>query len=86
MKIYPVLDNPTIRERKALGFSGSFANPNEIAAIDSGNFRPPRKGEWYLSSAVVGAYRTPSDLSVPCCIARLVRIEKAETVKIVGII
>ena len=27
-------------------------------------FRPPNKGEWYLSGAIVEAYRAPSDLSV----------------------
>ena len=28
-----------------------------------GDFRPPRKGEYYLSGAVVVAYRAPNDLS-----------------------
>ena len=28
-------------------------------------FRPPRRGEFYLSGAVVQAWRTPNDLSTP---------------------
>lgn len=28
-------------------------------------FRPPKKGEYYLSGAIVAAYRAPNDLSSP---------------------
>lgn len=28
-------------------------------------FRPPKKGEYYLSGAIVTAYRAPNDLSTP---------------------
>jgi hypothetical protein len=28
-------------------------------------FRPPKKGEFYLSGAIVQAYRAPNDLSTP---------------------
>lgn len=34
-----------------------------------GEFRPPRKGEWFLSGAIVGAYLAPNDLSNPYYIA-----------------
>lgn len=38
----------------------------------TGEFRRPRKGEWYLSGAILEAYRAPSDLSAEFHIARLV--------------
>ncbi|MGO7308822.1 hypothetical protein ACCS91_33745 [Rhizobium ruizarguesonis] len=28
-------------------------------------FRPPKKGEFYLSGAIVQAYRAPNDLTTP---------------------
>ena len=35
----------------------------------SGEFRPPRKGEHYLSGAIITAYRAPNDLDSPYWIA-----------------
>ncbi len=53
--------------------NGERAN---IRAQFTGEFRPPKKGEWYLSGAVVEAYRAPNDLSTPYYIARIVWVEK----------
>lgn len=36
----------------------------------TGEYRPPRKGEYYLSGAIVAAYRAPNDLSTAYWIAR----------------
>lgn len=33
--------------------------------------RPPKRGEWYLSGAIIGAYRAPNDLTTPHHIARI---------------
>jgi hypothetical protein len=33
------------------------------SAVTTGEFRPPRKGEWYASGAVVEAYMAPNDLT-----------------------
>ncbi len=38
----------------------------------TGEFRPPKKGEYYLSGAIVEAYRAPNDLSTPYWIASFV--------------
>lgn len=46
-----------------------------IAAKWTGEKRPPRKGEFYLSGAIPVAYRAPNDLDTPYLIARLVRVE-----------
>jgi hypothetical protein len=48
-----------------------------IAYRWTGERRPPRKGEWYLSGAVIEAYQASNDLDSPYHIAEpvLVRIE-----------
>ena len=43
-------------------------------AKPTGEKRPPKSGEWYLSGAIIEAYRAPNDLSTPYLIARLVRV------------
>lgn len=40
-------------------------------AVMTGEFRPPRKGEWYISGAIPAAYRARNDLSTPYHIAIL---------------
>lgn len=44
-------------------------------AEPTGEYRPPRAGEWYLSGAPVAAYRVLGDLSTSYDIARIVRVE-----------
>lgn len=41
-----------------------------IRYVGTGQRRPPRKGEYYLSGAIVIAYRAPNDLETPFEIAR----------------
>jgi hypothetical protein len=36
----------------------------------TGEFRPPRQGEWYLSGAIIEAYLAPAGLSSAYWIAR----------------
>lgn len=54
-----------------------WAGRNKMA-VWTGEKRPPRKGEWYLSGAIVEAYRAPNDLTTPFHIARVVTV-KIET-------
>lgn len=42
----------------------------------TGEFRPPLKGEWYLSGAIVEAYLAPNDLSTEYWIAVPVEVER----------
>lgn len=42
-------------------------------------FRPPKKGEWYLSGAVPEAYKAPNDLGQAFRIMQPVRVERIET-------
>jgi hypothetical protein len=54
-------------------------------AIRIGEFRPPKKGEYYLSGAIPMAYKAPNDLSTSYHICKLARISKQypETVFII---
>jgi hypothetical protein len=42
-------------------------------ASPTGEFRPPRKGEWYLSGAIIEAYQAKADMSDPYVIVKLVK-------------
>jgi len=51
-------------------------------AIRTGDFRKPKKGEWFLSGAIPEAYKAPNDLSVAYYIMRPVKA-KTKTVWII---
>ena len=68
--IYPLGDrvpNLVMREQKY------------IKAVWTGEFRNPKKGEWYLSGCPIDAYLAPNDHSSPYHIAKLV-VTKTETI------
>jgi len=52
-----------------------------VMAVPTEERRPPKKGEWYLSGALVEAYRAPNDLGTAFRIARLVMTETITTVR-----
>ena len=76
MRTYPLVDAPTAAECELLNVSPR--NAAAIVAISSGEKRPPRAGEWYLSGAIVEAYRAPNDLAAAYHIARLVVVSPNE--------
>lgn len=41
----------------------------------TGEFRPPKRGEWYLSGAIGEAYQAPNDLSTAYNILRIVGVQ-----------
>jgi hypothetical protein len=45
-----------------------------VMAINSGQFRCPKKGEWFLSGAEALAYKSPNDLNQEYFIATLVKV------------
>lgn len=53
-----------------------FPNNKKFTAVPTGEFRPPKKGEWYLSGAVVEAYKARNDLTQEFHIARLVLVKR----------
>jgi hypothetical protein len=73
---YPVGDYVTREERAALSIDLSKLAWPEVRAEWTGEKRAPKAGEWYLSGAVITAYRAPNDLSIPYHIACLVRVQK----------
>lgn len=57
-------------------------NHKNLKARWTGEKRPPRRGEYFLSGAVIEAYKAENDLTTPYHIAELVEIE-TKTVQIV---
>ena len=75
-------------DREALGIEGLYisAFSKKIMAVFTGEKRCPKAGEWFLSGAVVEAYRTKNDLDTPYYIASLVRTELVQFRKITAMI
>lgn len=91
--IYPLGETPTADETGGASFNERFysqtlnAGSEKFKAVATGEFRPPRKGEWYLSGAIVTAYKAANDLGMSFHIAKLAKVEKiiTETVKIIDL-
>lgn len=77
-KLYSVADFLTEEERHWFGPIHSFSeNHSRVMRVRPvGQTRCPKKGEWYLSGAVVEGYRAKNDLSTPYIIAELVLVER----------
>ncbi len=97
MKIYPVMDPLNKVDAKLLGVGYNCINQFQkclksqeanapivfIGAVNTGEFRRPKKGEWFLSGAVGEAYRAPNDVSKDYYIGKLVKFKKVTTMVIV---
>jgi hypothetical protein len=70
-KLYPLADFFVYPEK---GISGLSVQKNLRAQL-TGEFRAPRKDEWYLSGAIPQAYRAPNDLTMSFYIVKIVKIE-----------
>jgi len=64
------------------GSSEFFGPYKTVRAQWTGEKRCPKKGEWFLSGAIVEAYLAKNDLSTPYHIAKLVRV-RTQTIEIV---
>jgi hypothetical protein len=73
-------DGVTAAELEALGMTNR--RESIVAVIPTTELRPPKEGEWYLSGAIVEGYRARSDMEHGYAIAKLVRLDKVETVVI----
>jgi len=51
-----------------------------VVAQWTGERRPPKAGEYYLSGSLIEAYRAPSDLGAPYHIARLMVVERLQPI------
>ena len=66
-KYFPLADEPNSEDLAAL----NVADRVGVRAIATGEFRPPRKGEWFLSGSYIEAYRAENDLPAEYHIAQL---------------
>lgn len=84
-QLYQIRDMPAYEDLQALGmdFSGWIKAKATFRAIKTGEKRPPKAGEWYLSGAIPEAYRTKHDLTSSYHILRLVRIVTKTVTEIV---
>ncbi len=67
-KYFPLADEPLPEELYNLEVSDKVG----IRAMATGEMREPRKGEGFLSGAIIEAYRAYNDLSSEYNIAKLV--------------
>lgn len=75
-KLHRLADMPRGSECRALGVKDPLMGRHFLRGVLTGEFRVPRKGEWYLSGALPEAYRAPTDkMKSPYYILRLVRVE-----------
>jgi len=52
-----------------------------VGAVRTGEKRPPKAGEWYISGAIPEAYRQPHDGTSPQIIARLIKYRTEVTTR-----
>lgn len=70
--MYSLADRVSLKEAQDIGFSDIKDSIRKIKAVKTGEFRCPKKGEWYLSGTIVQAYKAPDALSSPYHIVKLV--------------
>jgi len=83
-------DLATLSEREQIGITGKNtftagkylkSNGINIRAKVTGEYREPRKGEWYISGARPQAYKAPNDLNTKFMVAVLVKVDiKTKTI------
>jgi hypothetical protein len=69
-----------IRTEGSIGRDGWISR--HVKAKWTGEKRPPKRGEWYLSGAEIAAYCAPNDLTTPYHIATLVVVREKKIVTI----
>ena len=78
--LYPLADRPKMADLEILGLKPNKLLGQRVKAIYTGEKRPPRKGEWFLSGGIIEAYRASNDLNVPYHIAKLVKTKTVEVI------
>ena len=85
---YRLADRPNRSELTAIGWPKDKPftvihslnwSPSNVKAVATGEFRPPKKGEWFLSGAEVMAYKAFNDLNTPYHIARIALFKTVTT-------
>ena len=81
-RYYKLGERPSLSELKTCGFvcgDRPWVNPirqdfSGLVAVKTGERRSPKRGEWFLSGAIIEAYKASNDLDSPYLIAKLVRV------------
>lgn len=67
-----------VGEKTGLVISNLGYPANRFQVESTGEFRFPKKGEWFLSGAIIQGYKTQNDLTTSYNIGKLVEV-KMET-------
>lgn len=62
-------------------YPADVQNPTKFRVKWTGEIRKPKKGEFYLSGAIIMGYRAPNDLTMEYPIGRLVEVTRIEYYK-----
>lgn len=87
-RLFPVANGETYPLRAALREKyGEEAPPlHAIRVRTTGEWRAPRKGEWFVSGAIVEGYRATNDYTTACDIAELVEVRVTTQYNVVGLV
>ena len=66
-KYFPLADEPNSTDLALLNVEDRVG----VRVVATGEFRQPRKGEWFLSGSYIEAYRAENDLPTAYHIAKL---------------
>lgn len=73
-KYYKLCDKLTEQDYENLLLTGSYGKKVTIRGVTTGEFRAPKKGEWFPSGAIPGVYKAFADMSGEYFICKLVRV------------
>jgi hypothetical protein len=63
----------------------ALANPANTRIVSTGEFRNPKKGEWFISGAIPEGYLAPSNLDYSYNIGRLVKVKIKTVVTVIPV-
>ena len=81
-ELYPLADWPTDKEAQWLGFACSHHTrgpTRRLMGRKTGEFRPPKRGEWFLSGAIPEGYRAFADMDGSYYLLKLVAVKVTVT-------
>ena len=78
--LFRIQDFPTVEER---GYTHPFPSREQYRVQATGEFRPPRAGEWFISGAIAEGYRARHDMSGSYYIGKLVRVRTRTVTEVI---